>query len=521
MPTTADSSPQALEARAKKTLAALGDRLPVRPGPLLDLLASAGEDPAEVTAIIERDPAMSARVLGVVNSAGNRRLNEITSVDRAILQLGPGQVRALGLAMGLQVLAEQMDLPPEMIRAFWNASLRKAEAAHLAAQAIDPKRTDSAYSAGLIADVGLPLLMGLDPDFYRDKLPLRPADRVWIEAERLHFGIDHAQAGAHVLGSWKVSAETCRRVRTHHTLPSHEADAGLTLALFVAGLLPHDDNEIDPPDLDRLVAVHGKVLAHAYASPDAFLGHVYVESQRRLNHDAAKDDGQGLELQPFLDAIAANTLHLVSQVTTLRHKQDQHKEDLSTLRFEAFTDTLTKVLNRRGFFGLAEQRLAKHPDGLGCCCMLLDLNKFKEVNDTYGHDAGDLMLRGLAKLLRRSVSRSDIIGRLGGDEFVVLLTGVDEHQARVAAARVRDTALHKKIRITAEHTIELSFSLGAVHHDRVGENHVQLDQMLAAADELMYQRKRAGLPGLIFARLDENQNDGSSILPGLEDQPPT
>ncbi|MEM7624976.1 MAG: diguanylate cyclase [Planctomycetota bacterium] len=500
--------------RARATLARLGKQLPVRPGPLLDLLADDGSQPQQVTAIIERDPAMSARVLGVVNSAGNRRLNEITSVSRAVLQLGAGPVRTLGLAMGLQVLAEQLDLPAEMVRGFWNASMRKAEAAHLAAMVIDPDRQRSAYSAGLIADLGLPLLMALDPDFYENRLPLRPADQTWTDVERAHFGIDHAQAGAHVLQEWKVSSETCRRVRTHHQLPGDDADAGLTLALFIAGLLPHDEGEIDPSDLDRLMAVHGKVLAGAYASPDAFLGHVYVEAQRRMGRDVSNDDGSDIELQPFLDAISSNTIHLVSQLCELKHAKDKHKEDISTLRFEAFTDPLTKVLNRRGFFGLAEQRLSKDSAGVGACCMMLDLNRFKPVNDKYGHDAGDLMLRGIAKLLRRSVARHDIIGRLGGDEFVVLLTDIDEHDARIAASRLRDTCLGKRIRVSPEHTVEVSFSMGVVYHETVGPE-VKLDQLLAAADELMYQRKRGGSPGMIFSVLT-SCGDSTSLL-GLDD----
>ncbi|MEM9916056.1 MAG: diguanylate cyclase [Planctomycetota bacterium] len=504
-PLTDSSAP---DTKSSSTLQRLGDQLPVRPGPLLDLLACSGEEANEVTQIIERDPAMSARVLGVVNSAGNRRLNEITKVSRAILQLGPVQVRTLGLAMGLQMLAEQMQLSPEMISGFWNASLRKAEAAHLAAQAIDPDRQESAYSAGLIADLGLPLLMGLDPDFYENRMPLRSAEQSWSDAERAHFGIDHAQAGAHVLKEWKVSAETCHRVRNHHQLPSDGQDAGLVLALFVAGLLPHDDGEIDPTDLDRLMAVHGKTLSHAYATPDAFLGHVYVESQRRMNRDIAKDSAEGIELQPFLDAISSNTIELVSQLTAIKHKHSKDKEDLSTLRFEAFTDALTKVLNRRGFFGLAEQRFAKAPEGLSACCMMMDLNDFKPINDRYGHDAGDLMLRGIAKLLRRSVSRSDIIGRLGGDEFAVLITDIDEHDARVAATRLRDTCLGKKVRVAPDQTCEISFSLGAIYHERVGAD-VQLDQLLAGADELMYQRKRSGQPGMIFAHYGQGNGDST------------
>lgn len=498
----------AADAKARDTLRRLGQALPVRPGPLLELLSIDGHDPKQVTQVIERDPAMSARVLGVVNSAGNRRLNEITAVSRAVLQLGAGPVRTLGLAMGVQMLAEKTALPDEAVRHFWDASLRKAEAAHLAALVIDPDRKSSAYTAGLIADLGLPLLMALDPSFYVDRLPLRPNTQDWCAAEKEHFGFDHARAGAHVLRQWEVAEETCRRVEAHHRLPTEESDAGLTLALFIAGLLPHDGGEIDPSDLDRLMAVHGKVLRHAYASPDAFLGHVYVEAQRRMGRDADHDGDAELAARPFLDAIAANTVHLVAQLGRLKHEQDQNQSDLKELRYEALTDPLTKTLNRRGFFKLAEQRLRETPDGVGACCMVLDLDAFKQVNDRHGHHSGDLMLRGLAKLIRRAVARHDIIGRMGGDEFALLITDVDERAARVAAARLRDFCLDHRIRVSAEQTIPVRFSLGAVYDDSVG-GAVSLERVIAAADALMYERKRSGQPGVLFSLLDQTDADAS------------
>ncbi len=305
-----------------------------------------------------------------------------------------------------------------------------------------------------------------------------------------------------MLEQWNVNADLCRQVLTHHSLPGKQTDAGLTLALFIAGLLPHDDGEIAPADLDRLMAVHGRVLHRAYATPDAFLGHAYVESQRRMGRDLPRDGTDDLTFRPYLDAIAANTIQLVSQVHRLQTSKLKQEEDLSTLRFEAFTDELTKVLNRRGFFNLAQRRLAETAPGVSACCMLLDLNDFKPVNDRHGHDAGDLMLRGLAKLLRRAVARNDLIGRLGGDEFVILVTQISEDDARVAATRVRDTALGKSIRIGPDREVPLSFSLGATYHDAVG-GAVKLDQLLAVADELMYQRKRAGQPGMIFARYED------------------
>lgn len=511
-------SPLVHDAPTRQKLERLAARVPVRPGPLLDLLACSGDDPRQVIGIIERDPAMSARVLGVVNSAGCRQLHEINRVSRAILQLGGPKVRALGLAMGVQMLAEGLQVPDELLRSFWNASLRKAEAAELTALTLDPQRKSPAYGLGLIADLGLPLLMAEDRTFYVERMSLRSAKTSWSTLERAHFGVDHAQAGAYLLQRWGVAPDTVARIACHHELPGQDLDPAVSLALFIASLLPHDDNEMDPADLDRLMAFHGRVLSAAFATPDAFLGQVYTDANRRINRDTPRDSAGRLKVQPFLDAMASNTIQLIGELAKADRRHTRQREDLGNLRFEAFTDPLTKVLNRRGFFNLAELRLDKTrgtpapapgsgqvrgdqplTTTAGACCMLLDLNAFKPINDRYGHDAGDLMLRGMAKLMRRSVARHDLIARMGGDEFAVLITDINEHAARVAATRLRDNCLDKRIRIAPDLEIKLSFSLGAVYCDGLGTT-VTLDQLLAAADEAMYQRKRGGQPGLVFTR---------------------
>ena len=492
---------QSQKERAKSTLARLGERLAIRPGPLVDLLGCDGTDPQEVQQIIGREPSLTARVLGVVNSAGCRRGQKTTSINRAVLHLGAGPARTLGLAMGMLDVSERWGLKRELLQQFWNASMCKAEAAHLSALAVDESLGRTAHTMALMSDIGLPLLMALDPDFYTEVLPFRSAAQSWSEAERAHFGIDHGRAGAHLLQGWGVSAETVRWVGKHHELPSDSGDAGLSLALYVAGLLPHGREEMLPAELDGLMAVHGRLLHRQFASPDAFLGHVYVQAHRRMNRDLELDASDDQKLKPYLDAVASNTIALVAELHQVRRSRSKEMRELNQLRFEAFTDPLTKVLNRRGFFTLAAQRLTRSQGSLPVCCMLLDLNGFKPVNDKHGHEVGDLMLRGLAKMLRRSVSRQDLIGRLGGDEFVLMLTGVDEASARAAAGRVLETSQGKMIRVNGSLTLPLQFSMGVSYHEAVGQA-VTLDQLIASADERMYAAKRARQAGVAFARYE-------------------
>ena len=151
--------------------------------------------------------------------------------------------------------------------------------------------------------------------------------------------------------------------------------------------------------------------------------------------------------------------------------------------------------------------------------MLLDLNEFKPVNDKYGHDVGDKILRGLAKLLRRSVSRTDLIGRLGGDEFVVLITDLTEEGARSAAERLYKTCHGVHLRVSDDLTLPVLLSLGAVYDTQLGES-VPLDQMMAAADELMYRQKRTRKAGLLFGRVTPDVLDDGIAVDAPADAEP-
>lgn len=477
----------------------MGRSLPLRPGPVMDLLTASPNDRNAVGSLGESDPVLAARLLGVVNAADGGN-GQPQSVGDAIADLGSRHARALGLGLSVQTLILDPSVGDGWLNKWWEAALIRAHAAQLAHAAMLPRCGRTAYTMGLISDIALPLLMRMDPAFYHDKMPARPASQTWCDAERNRFGVDHAQAGAHLLSLWDVPASVCRLVRAHHQAPTGEKDLPLRTALFLSGLIAHDPRKRTDHEHTALIALYERLLAPHYRSPTVFVESAQIAASRRDRVDRTRDNGRWLDRALLLSAAAADCVDLVTRTHRLETARNRQAEDLSTLRFEAYTDPLTKTLNRRGFFDLARQRLDKHCGDLSACCMLLDLNKFKPVNDTHGHDVGDLMLRGLAKLLRRSVSRTDLIGRLGGDEFVVLITDINEAGAHSAAERLYNTCHDAQLRVSDELTLTLRLSLGAVFEPQLGDAS-QLDQMLAAADELMYQQKRTGEPGLRCGRV--------------------
>lgn len=162
----------------------------------------------------------------------------------------------------------------------------------------------------------------------------------------------------------------------------------------------------------------------------------------------------------------------------------------SEIHHLSMTDELTGLLNRRGFFGAADQRLAEaRLAGNDCIVAFVDIDGLKQVNDTYGHMAGDAMIAHLADSLRSVVREGDLIARLGGDEFCTLVIAPPEGGTDLAA-RLRE----RLDRLNESGALEftLSASVGLVSTAEVPG--ASVDELLLQADQRMYTHKRARRP---------------------------
>ena len=151
------------------------------------------------------------------------------------------------------------------------------------------------------------------------------------------------------------------------------------------------------------------------------------------------------------------------------------------------TDELTGLANRRGFLILAEQQRKLVRRGHSMVLLYMDLNDFKSINDTLGHNVGDEALIETAEILRTCVRESDILARMGGDEFAALLVDSEVSFAEMAPTRLQ--AAFDKRNETASTAYRLSISCGSAPY--LGDEPVSLEELIAKADELMYENKQA------------------------------
>lgn len=161
-----------------------------------------------------------------------------------------------------------------------------------------------------------------------------------------------------------------------------------------------------------------------------------------------------------------------------------------------FTDVLTGWHNRRYLVVRMSEELARaRRDGTGLVCLMLDIDHFKRVNDTWGHAAGDAVLREIALRIESQVRASDVAARYGGEEFVVLLPGTDVASAQLLAERVRDAVSATPIDLPNGETVAITASIGiaAVWPSPESDDLKTLgDSLIARADVALYAAKSAG-----------------------------
>lgn len=220
---------------------------------------------------------------------------------------------------------------------------------------------------------------------------------------------------------------------------------------------------LKPPDMPSLIVL--PLTVH-----DSALGTLVLGSNQK--------GAFGDSVRPTLEVLARHVA-----VSLANARMVKRLEDLAT------TDGLTGHFNKRALTEVARQKIRsaerfKKPLSLLVC----DIDHFKKVNDTYGHDMGDVVIKGFADVLRRTKRETDAVGRFGGEEFVLVCEETDADGAELLAERVR-SELESTTFHTEQGTLSVTCSLGVATFPQAG---VDWESLFKATDEALYVSKRSG-----------------------------
>ena len=466
---------------------------------VLQLAQNPDIDLAKVADAVSADPAIAAKVMRIANSAMYARRRQSSNLRQALITLGLNATLTLALSFTLVTALKRASTGGFDFQAYWRRTILSAAWGKLLASELGRPDAEEVFLAALLQDLGMLVVDKLWPEVYEGIAPFKIEHARICQHEQNCIGTDHRSIGSALLGIWNMPVALVQAVQH-----SHDPSA--------AGVEGADKTFV------RVVAMSGELS-------DVWLGARNETSLRRVGQQAHKFLGiqphrlgemfdlvkeqlpvaeelfqmelyDAAQLQDISDSaretLMVRNLYTLAENSDLKGSKKQLEEENSELKVENVRDPLTNAHNRRYFEeSLAREFETASKHSWPLSVVFVDLDKFKQVNDGFGHQAGDAILQTVAELLRDTLRDSDIVARYGGDEFVLLLPGVDTEQANRVGVRVCEAARSRTAQTADGRTVGITLSLGIVTCD--SQNKFDSPKaLLAAADSALYQSKRNG-----------------------------
>ena len=193
---------------------------------------------------------------------------------------------------------------------------------------------------------------------------------------------------------------------------------------------------------------------------------------------------------PIIDKQKSQTEHLKIYVDKARQEIQRLNSEVEKFKHASLIDELTNIPNRRGFNKEIKEIMQQAQENESSFALLiLDIDFFKNINDSYGHLLGDSVLRFLAKFLKHETKGKDLIARIGGEEFVIVLTNTHYDAALKVAEQIRNRIYKKDLKVKSQkEPLKISVSIGASTY-QMGES---LESLFERADKALYKAKNTG-----------------------------
>ncbi len=448
----------------------------------------------ELSRIIATDPALTAKMLRVANSGLYALPTEITSINRALSVLGTNATKNIALSFVIAASLRNGNSSAFNVDDYWRRSVTAAVAAELLSRELG-QQNDDIFVTALLHNIGM-LIIYLHKKNNSDGT----AD---VEKKRRDPGYDHQQVGSVLVAKWGLPERIAAPIACHHNPETAPDDYKATAYLLHFA--------------DRLSAVYNE---KGYAE-QARLLQTELERHYRLDRETVKalldriaersigilktfeiDPGQ---MKPYsqmlqeaneeLGRLNLSYEQLVIELKEAKEKSERLAKELSdaNLRLQGlvYTDGLTGLFNHRYFQDTLRTELARSQRYHSYLSLILfDIDLFKNVNDTYGHMAGDQVLINLSQAIKKTIRPSDVLARYGGEEFAVILPETDITGVKVFAARLRRT-IENLTTETEGQRIKVTISAGGTTFCPE-QPEVSKDMLIKTADRGLYLSKENG-----------------------------
>jgi diguanylate cyclase (GGDEF)-like protein len=486
--------------------------LPSLPGVALQIL-ELGKDPdaslADLTKVISPDPVLSAKLLKAANSPLYAQRRKTDNLRQAVSLLGLNTALTLSLSFSLKTSfgSTKTSFDTEL---YWRRSVLTAIACRSLSEQCLIGSPEQLFLAGLLRDIGMLALESALPEDYGnyvaaatsvDTTGVKQLDAEYLIAiEREKLDTDHAGVGAWLLRQWN--------------LPDY-------LPMAVAG--GYDPEVVDVP-LDMRPFVHCVALGGRLA--DVWL----QANDKQISTKTAglAEQWLGIDKQAYLsllqtmsaklpefstlfemqlvdpiqiagilseakEVLVLRNLQLIQEAAEAKRVAEVLESRTRVLEEQNRLDALTGLCNRGGLDDALRKEFQRaSEEGWPLSVAFVDLDYFKQVNDSYGHVVGDKVLVAVARLLADSVRKTDLVARYGGEEFMVLLPGTGYKGANILAGRLVEKLRAKSHNTDTKQSFQVTGSIGLATHMDGNQHFATVGDLINAADQALYAAKHAG-----------------------------
>jgi diguanylate cyclase (GGDEF)-like protein len=464
----------------------------------------------DLARIISCDPALTAKILKVANSPFYGLPCKVESIERAVNVLGLEALKNIALSF---IIVREFNpgsdgkFDPGM---FWRRSITAAVSAGLIASRLGIRREDT-FVTPLLMDIGILIMYMCRPRDYLKVIDEKRVSRIsTVDAERMIFGTDHQAVGGAVLARWGIPEDISVPVSFHHNIggcpEKHREMVKLMGLADIASSIYHgnrgmekygtlrqmmmEEMNLDENGIEELIDSIGNDTLEVLSSFEIDPGDMKPFSQ--ILQEANEELGKlNLSYEQLV-------YELKQEKQKVEELARELKEANETLRGLAFKDGLTGLFNHRYFQEHMEkevQRADRYKRTLSL--IMIDIDHFKKINDTYGHPVGDIVIRSIANLFENTIRKSDTAARYGGEEFALILPETDIKGAVILAERLRKMAEQMEIEADGN-KIKVTISIGIATYDPSAGLRSKAE-IIDAADRALYNSKQTGRNKLSIA----------------------
>lgn len=460
----------------------------------------------DITNAIETDPGLTIRLLRLANTAAYNRGGEVSNINRAAMLLGLRTLKlvALGFSLVANMTTDAIDAT-----ILWRRSLLAGVLARRFAWETMPVASDDAFVSGLLANIGK-LALAEEPLYVDAFVRFGPWMRPSHEQQILGFTSDAVSAA--LLEEWGLPQVLVDAVAQRSMDPGATEQDGLAAILRVcdhaAELLLTAEAGVDTANaaaFDALTLTAAANLGMTIGDVELIMEEVtpeLVEVSRMFDFEPVGQTEAAEIVRNAHEHLVTASLELSTELSQAKERNASLAELNEQLEEAASTDPLTGLPNRRTFSAYLTNRIAgrlrtPRPTLLGL--VMLDVDRFKRVNDRYGHGVGDEVLREIGERLLIGTRRGELPARIGGEEFALIMPETTDDEMPGAAERLREMIGGSPIETSAGPLV-VTVSIGASYTQ--GTSIDTEGDLLELTDRALYEAKQTGRNRVVIRPLD-------------------